>query len=50
MNCDQLSCLFRCRFKSLNITLSHDKAAPSTKELKVSMKLALERLGGLYTV
>ena len=49
--CDQPSCLSRCRFKSPNITFSqHDKAAPSTKELKSSMKLALETLGGLYTV
>ena len=38
-------------FQSPNITFSqHDKAAPSTKELKSSMKLALETLGGLYTV
>ena len=39
--CDQVSCLSRSRFKSNNIILvQHDKAAPSTKELKSSMKLA----------
>ena len=43
--CDQPSCLSRCRFKSPNITFSqHDKAAPSTKELKSSMTLQPIRL------